>query len=94
MVTHSQRDATLGLHAERRADGKRTPDLAVAPGLALGVAIGFWAVAARDGSAIGYRGEHQIGLSVDAYGPGLLVLHAKPPAKRPPHGGGMAILTT
>jgi hypothetical protein len=41
-----------------------------------------------------YRGEHQIGLTVDAYGPGLLVLHAKPAAKRPPHGGGMAILTT
>jgi uncharacterized protein YndB with AHSA1/START domain len=40
-----------------------------------------------------YRGEHQVGLTVDAYGPGLVILHAKPPAKRPPHGGGMAIVT-
>jgi hypothetical protein len=40
-----------------------------------------------------YRGEHQVGLTVDGYGPGLVILHAKPPAKRPPHGGGMAIVT-
>jgi hypothetical protein len=32
-------------------------------------------------------------MTVDAYGPGLIALHAKPPAKRPPHGGGMAIVT-
>jgi hypothetical protein len=37
--------------------------------------------------------EHQVGLTVDAYGPGLAIVHAKPPAKRPPHGGGMAIVT-
>lgn len=41
-----------------------------------------------------FRNEHQIGLTVDGYGPGLVVLHAKPPAKRPPHGGGMAIVTS
>jgi uncharacterized protein YndB with AHSA1/START domain len=40
-----------------------------------------------------YRGAHQVVLTVDAYGPGFVVLHAKPPAKRPPHGGGMAIVT-
>jgi hypothetical protein len=40
-----------------------------------------------------FRSEHQIGLTVDAYGPGLVILHAKPPAKLPPHGGGMAIVT-
>jgi hypothetical protein len=40
-----------------------------------------------------FRNEHQIGLTVDGYGPGLVILHAKPPQARPPHGGGMAIVT-
>jgi hypothetical protein len=39
------------------------------------------------------RTAHQVVMTVDAYGPGLIALHAKPPAKRPPHGGGMAIVT-
>jgi len=41
-----------------------------------------------------FRNEHQVGLTVDGYGPGLAILHAKPPQVRPPHGGGMAIVTT
>jgi hypothetical protein len=41
-----------------------------------------------------FRNEHQVGLTVDGYGPGLVILHAKPPQVRPPHGGGMAIVTT
>jgi hypothetical protein len=41
-----------------------------------------------------FRNEHQVGLTVDGYGPGLVILHAKPPDVRPPHGGGMAIVTT
>jgi hypothetical protein len=41
-----------------------------------------------------FSSEHQTGLTVDGYGPGLVILHAKPPATRPPHGGGMAIVTT
>ena len=35
-----------------------------------------------------YRNEHQVGLVVDGYGPGLVIIHAKP------DGGGMAIVTT
>lgn len=41
-----------------------------------------------------FSSDHQTGLTVDGYGPGLVILHAKPPATRPPHGGGMAIVTT
>jgi hypothetical protein len=41
-----------------------------------------------------FSSEHQTGLTVDGYGPGLVILHAKRPATRPPHGGGMAIVTT
>jgi hypothetical protein len=40
-----------------------------------------------------FSNEHQIGVTVESYGPGLVILHAKPPAKRPPNGGGMAIVT-
>jgi hypothetical protein len=40
-----------------------------------------------------FRNEHQVGLTVDGYGPGLVILHGKPPQARPPHGGGMAIVT-
>ena len=41
-----------------------------------------------------YRTEHQVGLSVDAWGPGLLVLAGRPPSPKSPHGGGFALLTT
>ena len=40
-----------------------------------------------------FRNAHQIGLTVDGYGPGLVVVHAQPPDRRPPSGGGMAIVT-
>jgi hypothetical protein len=40
-----------------------------------------------------FRNEHQVGLTVDGYGPGLVILHAKPAQVRPPRGGGMAIVT-
>ncbi len=41
-----------------------------------------------------FRNEHQIALTVDGYGPGLVILHAKPPAGENGHGGGRAIVTT
>jgi hypothetical protein len=41
-----------------------------------------------------FRNEHQVALTVEDYGPGLVILHAKPAQVRPPQGGGMAIVTT
>jgi hypothetical protein len=41
-----------------------------------------------------YRSAHQIGLTVDDYGDGLLVLTGKPAALEPPHGGGIVLVTT
>ena len=41
-----------------------------------------------------YRSAHQLGLTVDAYGDGLLVLTHKPPALEPPHGSGTVLITT
>jgi hypothetical protein len=37
---------------------------------------------------------HQVGLTVDAYGDGLLVLTGKPPTLEPPHGAGTVLITT
>ena len=41
-----------------------------------------------------FRTEHQLGVSVDAWGPGLLVFAGRPPSPKSPHGGGFALLTT
>ena len=41
-----------------------------------------------------FRTEHQVGVSVDAWGPGLLVLAGRPGSPKSPHGGGFALLTT
>lgn len=40
-----------------------------------------------------FRTDHQVGLSVEAWGPGLLVLAGRPPSPKSPHGGGYALLT-
>jgi hypothetical protein len=40
-----------------------------------------------------FRTEHQLGVSVEAWGPGLLVLAGRPPSPTSPHGGGFALLT-
>jgi hypothetical protein len=41
-----------------------------------------------------FRTEHQLGLAIDAWGPGMLVLAGRPPSPKSPHGGGFALLTT
>jgi hypothetical protein len=41
-----------------------------------------------------FRTEHQLGVSVDNWGPGLLVFARRTPSPKSPHGGGFALLTT
>jgi uncharacterized protein YndB with AHSA1/START domain len=41
-----------------------------------------------------YRSAHQIGLTVDDYGDGLVVLTGKPAPLEPPHGAGTVLITT
>jgi hypothetical protein len=41
-----------------------------------------------------YRSAHQTGLTVDAYGDGLLILTGTPAALEPPHGAGTVLITT
>lgn len=92
-----RRTVYLAGHREQ-PDG---PTLIAAAGLAAiaSVAVGdrYEATAATGETLAGtvrYRTEHQLGLSVDAWGPGLLVLAGRPPSPKSPHGGGFALLTT
>lgn len=41
-----------------------------------------------------FRMAHQLGLTVDSLGDGLLVGHTQQPTPKSPHGGGMAVITT
>jgi hypothetical protein len=41
-----------------------------------------------------FRSAHQIGVTVDSFGNGLLIVHNRPKTDKSPFGGGMAVLTT
>ena len=95
--TLPRRTIYLSGHRET-ADG---PTLASAAGLAAiaSAAVGdrYEAAAAtgeRLAGVVRFRTDHQLGLSVDAWGPGLLVLAGRPPSPKSPHGGGFALITT
>ena len=92
-----RRTVYLAGHREQ-ADG---PTLAAAAGLSAvaGLAVGErYATTAVTGEALAgvvrFRTDHQLGLSVDAWGPGMLVLAGRPGSPKSPHGGGFALLTT
>ena len=92
-----RRTIYLAGHREQ-ADG---PTLAAAAGLSgvAGLAVGErYATTAVTGEALAgvvrFRTAHQVGLSVDAWGPGMLVLAGRPGSPKSPHGGGFALLTT
>jgi len=77
------------------------PTLTAAAGLSGldGLAVGErYALTASTGETLAgrvrFRSEHQLGVSVDAWGPGLLVFAGRTPSDKSPHGGGFALLTT
>jgi uncharacterized protein YndB with AHSA1/START domain len=77
------------------------PTLVAAAGLAsiADLAVGErYATTAETGEAltgvVRFRTKHQVGFSVDGWGPGLLVLAGRPPSPKSPHGGGFALITT
>jgi hypothetical protein len=95
--TSPRRTIYLAGHREA-ADG---PSLAAAAGLSriADLAVGErYATTAATGEALAgvvrFRTEHQVGFSVDAWGPGLLVLAGRPGSPKSAHGGGFALLTT
>jgi hypothetical protein len=96
-ATSQRRTIYLAGHREA-ADG---PSLAAAAGLSAiaDVVVGQrYATTAATGETLAgvvrFRTEHQVGFSVDAWGPGLLVLAGRPGSPKSPHGGGFALLTT
>jgi hypothetical protein len=96
-ATSPRRTIYLAGHREQ-ADG---PSLAAAAGLSAiaDLAVGLrYATTAVTGEpltgVVRFRTEHQVGFSVDAWGPGLLVLAGRPGSPKSPHGGGFALITT
>lgn len=90
---------TVYLAGHRESD--TAPSLLQAVGLAGldNLAVGQrYTLAASTGETlrgeVRFRSEHQLGVSVDAWGPGLLVFARRPPSPKSPHGGGFALLTT
>jgi hypothetical protein len=93
------RRRTVYLAGHRESDA--APSLLAALGLAGldGLAVGQpYALTASTGDTlrgvVRFRTEHQLGVSVDAWGPGLLVVARRPPSPKSPHGGGFALITT
>ena len=77
------------------------PTLTAAAGLTGldGLAVGErYALSATTGETLAgrvrFRSEHQLGVSVDAWGPGFLVFAGRTPSDKSPHGGGFALITT
>jgi hypothetical protein len=88
------------LYAAGHRETAESPALAAAAGLAdvATQAVGSrYAAVAATGEAlegtVRFRTAHQLGLSVDGWGPGLLVLAGRPGSPNSPHGGGFALLT-
>lgn len=88
---------TIYLSGRARADGARPPEAlglgalsASPPGdaYAIGSAVGD-----RLSGRVWFRTGWQIGVVVDAFGPGLLVGMRRPPTEKSPFGGGMFVLT-
>jgi len=61
----------------------------------VGSAVSFdLPVGERASGQVWHRSEHQVGMSVEGWGDGLLVITDQPPPNRAPDGGGTAVLTT
>jgi hypothetical protein len=89
---------TLYLAGHRETDA--APTLAGAVGLSAleDLAVGQrYTLTASTGDTLRgegrFRTEHQLGVSVDGWGPGLLVFARRPPSPKSPHGGGFALIT-
>jgi hypothetical protein len=87
---------TLYLSGTPRSAGARTATAVLglaalgAPGTRYSVAVPGESLAGE----VWHRGRHQLGVSVDGWGDGLLVLLERPPSERRPRGGSQAIVTT
>jgi hypothetical protein len=88
---------TLYLSGHTRPGGLRPPDALGLAALA-GIKSGSpYALQLASGDAISgtvwFRSAHQLGLTVDQFGNGLLIVTNRPPTPTSEHGGGMAVLS-
>jgi hypothetical protein len=90
---------TVYLAGHRESDAAPSPSAAVGLSALDALAVGQrYSLTATTGETltgeVRVRSDHQLGVSVDAWGPGLLVFARRPPSPKSPHGGGFALLTT
>jgi hypothetical protein len=82
----------------RTADTPKPPEAVGLEAIAAVPAGGRYSVALATGETISgevwYRSENQVGLTVDGYGNGLLVVARRPVTAKSPHGGGHALIST
>lgn len=89
---------TLYLNGRAKAAGTPLPIDALDPALAI-VPVGdpYQTKSATGETLAGrvwHRAGHQLGLTVDAYGDGLVVISTRPRTAKSPHGGGNILVTT
>ncbi len=82
----------------RTADTPKPPEAAGLDAIASVPVGGRYSLTLATGEAISgdvwYRAENQVGLTVDSYGNGLLVVVRRPTTAKSPHGGGHALIST
>ncbi len=89
---------TLYLNGRAKTSGSLPPDALGLSGL-MTVPIGqrYTATTAMGDAFAGevwFRSASQVGLTVDGYGDGLVILGTRPTTAKSPHGGGSAVITT
>jgi hypothetical protein len=90
---------TLFLNGRAKAAGTPLPAEALGLARLAPVPVGQrYAVTTTVGDAIEgvlwFRSTYQIGLTVDGYGDGLIMLDTRPATAKSPHGGGKIVITT
>lgn len=90
---------TVYLNGRAKSAGTPQPAQALGLGALAVVPVGErYAIESATGErlegTVWYRSSYQLGLTVDGYGDGLLILNARPRTAKSHHGGGSVIVTT
>jgi hypothetical protein len=90
---------TLFLYGRARAAGTRLPGDALGFGALSTVLVGErYAITTAFGErlegTVWFRTAYQMGITVDAFGDGLLIPNDRPQTGQSPHGGGNVVITT
>ena len=89
---------TLFLSGRTRKGGPRPPAAIGLSAVAATCAGNPYRISTPFGDSLAgtvwFHMAHQIGVTIDELGNGLLIVHNRPTTDKSPHGGGMAVLTT